>query len=104
MNKKILSMFSLCQRAGFMISGEISVEKSVQSGEALIVIVPEDASENTKEKFENKAKHYNINFYIFSDKQTLSHAIGKDNRSVFAITSENFSRRIVELLEKVDAE
>lgn len=100
MNKKILSMFSLCQKAGFMLSGELSVEKAIQNKSALLVITAGDASENTKEKFKNKTLFYNIPFYIKSEKEVLSQAIGKANRSVFAVTSENFSKRIIELFEQ----
>ena len=45
-------MFSLCQKAGKMASGEFAVEKALQDGSCYYVIITNDASENTKKKFE----------------------------------------------------
>ena len=44
---KTLSMLGLARRAGKVVSGEFSVEKAVKSGKAYLVIVAEDASDNT---------------------------------------------------------
>lgn len=94
MNKKIMSMFSLCQKAGKIVSGEFAVEKALQDGSANIVIIASDASANTKKKFENKAFFYEIETIIFSTKEEISQAIGKLNRSVFAIIDEGFANKI----------
>lgn len=94
MNKKIMSMFSLCQKAGKIVSGEFAVEKALQDASANIVIIASDASENTKKKFENKAFFYETETIIFSTKEEISQAIGKLNRSVFAIIDEGFANKI----------
>ncbi|MDE6357275.1 MAG: ribosomal L7Ae/L30e/S12e/Gadd45 family protein [Eubacteriales bacterium] len=94
MNKKIMSMFSLCQKAGKIVSGEFAVEKALQDGSANIVIIAGDASANTKKKFENKAFFYEIETITFSTKEEISQAIGKLNRSVFAIIDEGFANKI----------
>jgi len=47
-NNKILSMISLATKAGKTVSGEFSVEKTVKSGGAYLVIVAMDASDHTK--------------------------------------------------------
>lgn len=87
-------MISLCQRAGKLVSGEFSVEKSIRSGQAKLVIIAADASENTKKKFCNKSSYHKIPFIILSAKQELSSACGKTNRSVFAVTDENFAAKL----------
>ncbi len=99
MNKKILSMFSLCQKAGKMASGEFAVEKALQDGSCYYVIITNDASENTKKKFENKAFYYQIESVVFGGKEELSHSIGKLNRTTFAILDEGFSIKIKSLIE-----
>lgn len=99
MNKKLQSMLSLCQKAGKMASGEFAVEKALQDGSALYVIIASDASENTKKKFENKAFYYKIENVIFGEKEKLSHSIGKFNRTVFAILDEGFYLKIKEYIE-----
>lgn len=94
MTRQLRSMLSLAQRAGKLLTGDDTVELNIRSGNALLVIVAEDASENTKNKFVNKCKYYNVPFYIFSTKEELSSCIGKYNRSVYAITEENFANKI----------
>lgn len=95
-------MLSLCQKAGKMTSGEVSVEKNIQSGMALYVIVPKDASDNTIEKFKNKTDYYEVDFCIFGEKEILSQSIGKVNRTVFGITDENFAKKIKEYIKIIE--
>ena len=52
-NNRVLSLIGLATKAGKTVSGEFSTEKSVKTGKGLLVIVAEDASENTKKKFRN---------------------------------------------------
>ena len=52
-NDKVLSYLGLATKAGKIQSGEFSTEKSVKCGKAALVIVAEDASDNTKKKFKN---------------------------------------------------
>lgn len=99
MDRRTLSLLSLCQRAGKMKSGEDTVEKAVQKNEAKLVIIPEDASENTKKKFNNKCEYYNIPIVITSTKEELSRITGRDNRSTFAVIDENFAEKIFSMLK-----
>ena len=48
--KKLLNMIGLATRARKVVSGEFSTEKSVKSGRAHLVIVSEEASDNTKKR------------------------------------------------------
>ncbi len=91
MNRKILSLLSLCQRSGNLITGGSTVEQMIKNNKAYLVIIPEDASDNTKKKFTNKCKYYDIPIVIVSTKDILSSAIGKVNRSTFAVCSESFA-------------
>ena len=45
---KVFSMIGLATRARKVVSGEFSTEKSVKSGRSHMVIVSEEASDNTK--------------------------------------------------------
>ncbi|MCD7779023.1 MAG: ribosomal L7Ae/L30e/S12e/Gadd45 family protein [Clostridiales bacterium] len=96
MKKNNLFMLSLSMKAGKLVTGEQSVEIAVKKGSVYLMIVPADASENTKNKFINKGKYYNIPVLIFGSREELSHAVGKFNRTVFAVTDEGLARRIYE--------
>ena len=72
---KVLSTISLAMKAGKVASGEFSTEKEVKSGLAALVIVADDASDNTKKKFQNMCEFYEVPIYFYGDKDTLGHAI-----------------------------
>ena len=97
---KILSLVGLATKAGKTASGEFSTEKSVKSGRAYLVIVSEEASENTKKKFRNMCTYYEVPLYILSDKEALGHAMGKEFRASLAVQDENFAKAIMKALEK----
>ena len=98
---KILSMLGLAAKAGAVVSGEFSTEKSVKEGKAFLVIVAEDASENTKKMFRNMTTFYEVPMYTYSSKEMLGHAIGKEVRASLAINNENFAKNIQDKIEAV---
>ena len=91
---KVLSMLGLAAKAGAIASGEFSTEKSVKEGKAYLVIVAGDASDNTKKHFRDMTNFYEVPMYVYSNKEMLGHAIGKEFRASLAVTSENFATNI----------
>ena len=91
---KALSLISLATKAGKTASGEFCTEKEVKSGKAEIVIVAEDASDNTKQKFKNMCEFYEVPIYFYGDKDTLGHAMGKEFRASLAIIDAGFAKGI----------
>ncbi len=89
---KVLSLLGLCAKAGKITSGEFSVEKSVKKGRACLVIVAQDASDNTKKLFTNMCTHYGVPIYMVSTKEELGRSIGKEKRASVAILDEGLSR------------
>lgn len=97
---KVYSLLSLAQKAGKVKSGEFSTDKSVKSFQAYLVLVPTDASDNTKKMFSNMCEFYQVPMYIFGTKDELGHMIGKQMRSSVAITDEGFANAIRKHLEQ----
>ena len=62
---RILSLVGLATKAGKTVSGEFSTEKAVKTGTAYLVIVSEEASGNTKKKFQNMCSFYQVPIYFF---------------------------------------
>ncbi len=102
-NNKILSLIGLATKAGKTVSGEFSTEKSVKTGKGFLVVVAEDASENTKKKFRNMCEYYEVPVYFLSDKEGLGKAMGKEFRASLAIQDANFAAAVVKELEKEQA-
>ena len=94
MQSKVLSMVSLAMKAGKIASGEFSVEKAVKSYKAYLVIVADDASDNTKKMFNNMCTFYKVPIYFYSDKVTLGSAMGKEKRASIAVLDEGFAKNI----------
>jgi ribosomal protein L7Ae-like RNA K-turn-binding protein len=101
MDRRLLSMCSLCRRAGALILGGEACEKAIKARKALAVIVCGDASDNTKKKFSRKAFYYKIPYAeaLSLTSEELSRAAGVENRAVAVITDPNFSGRIMELVK-----
>lgn len=96
---KTLSLVSLATKAGKIVSGEFATEKEVKTGLAELVIVAEDASENTKKKFKNMCEFYEVPIYFYGDKDTLGHAMGKEFRASLAVTDPGFAKGIAKHLD-----
>ena len=96
---KIFSFVGLAMKAGKVASGEFSTEQAVKKGTAQLVIVAEDASDNTKKKFQNMCEFYRVPIYFYGDKDTLGHAMGKEFRASLAITDAGFATGIIKHLD-----
>lgn len=91
---KTLSMISLATKAGKTQSGEFLTEKEVKEGRAFMVIIANDASDNTKKKFRNMCDFYKVPIYFYGDKETLGHAMGKEIRASLAVIDAGFAKSI----------
>ena len=97
MNNKLLSMLGLCTKAGKLKSGEFQTESSVKSGEAFLVIVAGDASDNTKKKFNDMGTFYETPTIEYGLKEEMAKAIGKDVRAMLAVCDEGFAKSILKI-------
>ena len=96
---KALSLISLATKAGKTASGEFCTEKEIKTGMAALVIVAEDASDNTKKKFKDMCEFYEVPIYFYGDKDTLGHAMGKEFRASLAVTDPGFAKGIAKHLD-----
>lgn len=99
---KVLSLISLATKAGKTASGEFCTEKEVKTGRAALVIVADDASDNTKKKFKNMCEFYEVPIYFYKDKDTLGHAMGKEFRASLAVLDEGFAKGIRKHIDTED--
>ena len=90
--QKALNLLGLATKAGKTASGEYSTEKVVKTGKASLVIVSEEASDNTKKMFTNMCTYYKVPLCVFGGKEELGHAMGKEMRASLAILDEGFAK------------
>ncbi|MFQ9515000.1 MAG: L7Ae/L30e/S12e/Gadd45 family ribosomal protein [Eubacterium sp.] len=95
---KIFSMIGLATRAGKTVAGEFSVEKAVKDQKAKLVIVSEEASDNTKKLFTNKCTYYRVPFFVYGSREELGNATGNKDRVSIAVLDSGFSKSIINML------
>ena len=96
---KIYSFLGLATRAGKIVSGDDSTLLELKRGNVKLVIVADDASDNTKKLFKDKSSYRNIPYVYFSSKVELGYPIGNAPRSVLGVKDINFANKILELME-----
>ncbi len=101
MMHKFYSLLGLCKKAGKLAGGEAAAEEAVRGKTALLLIVAEDASKNTKKKFHNSAKYYQIPIVEYGTKQQLGRAVGEEVRAVFAVTEAGFAKKLEQIAEQL---
>ncbi len=93
--QKIWNLIGLATKAGKTVSGEFSTEKAVKGGKARLVIVSEEASDNTKKMFTNMCTYYKVPICCFGKKGELGHAMGKEMRASLAVVDEGLAGAIM---------
>lgn len=94
-------MLGLSMRAGKLAYGSDMCEEKLKFHKIKMLIVAEDASDNTKRRFNDLCTKYNVDYICFGTIDMLSKYIGKENKAVLGIMDLNFSSRIMELLNEI---
>ena len=97
----VLGMIGLATKAGKTATGNEACDLAVKSAKAKLVIIAQDASENTKKPVIRSCENNNVAIKEFSTKESLGKFTGKPVRAVVAITDSGFANRIIELIDKI---
>lgn len=99
MSDRIYSFLGLAKKANKLVSGDETCERALKSGKVQLIIVAEDASDNTKKKFTNSCNFKSVDIKIFGCKNKLGNCTGKNIRSVVAILDNGFKKRLIEMID-----
>ncbi len=100
--RKVLNLLGLAQKAGKAACGGFSAEQAVKSGQAKIAVIATDASANTKIKFHNMCQWYHVPAIEFSEKASLGHCLGKEDKAVMAVTDAGLADAVLKAAGGVD--
>jgi ribosomal protein L7Ae-like RNA K-turn-binding protein len=92
------SFLGLIQKSGNLSSGDESVEIDIKKGRCRLLIIAEDASENTKKRFEDMARYRKVPYVFFGSKTELGLGLGKSDRAVIALKNEGFANAFLKKL------
>jgi ribosomal protein L7Ae-like RNA K-turn-binding protein len=99
MQNKVLSLLGIAMRGRNLVSGEFQTLEAVRNGSAMLVIIAEDASDNTRKLFTDKCSFYGVPVHRYGTKEILGRAIGKDYRSSLGVCEAGLAAKIIEQLE-----
>ena len=96
---KVLSLLGIAMRGRNLVSGEFQTLEAIKKGSAMLVIIAEDASDNTKKLFTDKCSFYEVPVKRYGTKQELGRAIGKDLRSSIGVCDAGLADAIIKQLD-----
>ena len=99
MMDKVYSLLGLAKKAGQLLSGDETCERTIKSGKAVLVIVASDASENTKDKFKSMCNFRDVCYREYGEKLELGRYTGKEIRAVISILSKDFKNGLLKLID-----
>ena len=91
---RALFALSLAMKAGKLKAGAFPAEAAVKGGDAYLLVMAEDASENTKKKFRDMCAFRGVPWVEYGTMAVLGRRIGKEDRAVIAVTDRNFGTMV----------
>ncbi len=98
MDKRLISLLGLAQRARRLCYGETVIE-SIRSKKVYLVLVAADASEKTRKKITDKGRSYQVPVCVAGTVAELSAAVGQSNRVCIGVLDEGFAKKISQLMK-----
>ena len=78
---RVLSMLGLATRSRNVVSGGFATEEAVKNGKAYLVIIAENASDNTRKKYSNMCEFYKVPYRYYGEKDILGGSEHGENES-----------------------
>ena len=100
--QQVKALLGLAQKAGKIVSGDDMVAAAMARKAVCFLLIAEDASLNSRDMVERKARKYAAPYRIWGTKSSLGLAIGKSPRSAVAVLDEHFAAGIKKLLMEED--
>lgn len=97
--QKYLNMIGLATRAQKISIGEDQILSDIKRKRVKLLLLADDIGFQTRKKLTDKCHFYNVPYRVVTDREKLSHAIGKVGRVAVAITDEGFAKKICSLLD-----
>ena len=98
-DQKFYSFIGLIKKSGNLISGYNNCICEIKRDKCKLVVIAEDASDNTKEKFLETCTIKNIPYIIHGCKEELGSGIGKAPTSVLIIKDYNMSKVVRDMFK-----
>ncbi len=94
---RVTGFLGLCMRAGRIVSGQEACVDLIRRGEAALVLMDADASDNTQKRITDACHSHQTPLWMLS-KGALGAAIGKRGRMVIALRDDGMAQNLLNLL------
>lgn len=95
---QLLSLLGLAARAGGVVPGTERVRLAARKDTVHLVLIADDASENSREKLVPLLRAKGIPFHIRYTRMELGGAVGRSPLSAIGLTDASLARRARELI------
>ena len=102
-NNRICGLLGLATRAGKITFGTDACVSDIEKNKIKLIIIASDASERTKNNFNNFCNNNGIKIIECLTIDEISHAIGKNNKAVIGIKDVNFANEIEKIINGGEA-
>lgn len=100
MKNDFLQFLGLIKKAGKLIEGYNKCEDAIKKDILHLIIISNDCSENTKNKFINYCNKFNINYIRKYSKEELGNILGRKEINILGVTDKNMSDKLLKLINK----
>lgn len=96
---KFYSFLGLIQKSGNMVSGYNNCIYNIKKDKCKLVIIANDATDNTRDKFISLCNSRKLPYIICGRKDEIGMSIGQSSKSVLGLKDENMSRVVLNMLK-----
>lgn len=97
---KLLTLLGFAQKSGKLSSGDETCELNLKKKRVKLIVLANDITDHGNQKWQRLCEQYGVPLRVGVDRDTLSAAIGKGNRTVFAVLDSGFARKIITILSE----
>jgi ribosomal protein L7Ae-like RNA K-turn-binding protein len=93
--KKVYNLLGIAQRAGKLSAGTMAAQNSLMRHRAVLLILSEDISDNSREALLSNSNRYGIPTIAIGNKNDLGTALGKPYRVAVTINDIGMAQAIM---------
>lgn len=103
MNERLMGLIGLAMKANKLAVGDGRATDRIRSGNAFLVLVSNDASDNTIKKYTNMCEFRELELLKLDiDRFEFGQSIGRNFAVTAAVCDKGFANSMIKLAERVD--
>ena len=101
MKDNFLQFLGIAKKAGMLVEGYNKCEELIHNKKLYLMILSDDVSQNTKEKFINYCRNENVPLLKGYSKEELGEILGRDEINLLGIKNLIIAKKLKDLWWKI---